>query len=246
MEDTPTVAAPAPPPAAETTLTQRDVDAILALTQDMDAPDAHETRNDYFSREATLRLAPVPNRVVVIGCGGCGSWAALLWAVQGTRTIILVDDDTVDVSNLNRQMLRSNDNGLLKTQSIRSLLESVRRVSVITHDIRFDENATFLEGYDTDDTVVFVCTDNDKSRRLADKVFRTARVIHLSAEGDIAFWAIEHYSDTVISTSLDKPERETYQVVPQWLGPNLLSAIAGVLRVRRPECTLTLNVKDVK
>ncbi len=51
--------------------------------------------------QARLRTA----RVVVIGCGGLGSWAAFAIATLGVGELILVDPDRVDVTNLNRQIL---------------------------------------------------------------------------------------------------------------------------------------------
>jgi bacteriocin biosynthesis cyclodehydratase domain-containing protein len=44
-------------------------------------------------------------RVVVLGCGGLGTWTAWSLACLGIGSLVLVDDDRVDASNLNRQLL---------------------------------------------------------------------------------------------------------------------------------------------
>jgi bacteriocin biosynthesis cyclodehydratase domain-containing protein len=44
-------------------------------------------------------------RVVVLGLGGLGGWAAWALASSGVGTLVLVDGDSVDWSNLNRQIL---------------------------------------------------------------------------------------------------------------------------------------------
>ncbi len=54
---------------------------------------------------ATLQAALGRTRVVVIGIGGLGSWAAASLAAAGVGTIVAVDDDRVELSNLNRQIL---------------------------------------------------------------------------------------------------------------------------------------------
>jgi bacteriocin biosynthesis cyclodehydratase domain-containing protein len=56
--------------------------------------------------------------VLVLGCGGLGTWALAALACSGVGRLVLVDDDAVDVSNLNRQFLYGiHDVGRLKVEA---------------------------------------------------------------------------------------------------------------------------------
>jgi molybdopterin/thiamine biosynthesis adenylyltransferase/rhodanese-related sulfurtransferase len=65
-------------------------------------------------------------RVLCIGAGGLGSPAAFYLAAAGVGTIGIVDMDVVDLSNLQRQILHTNDRiGMPKTESARLTLEAL-------------------------------------------------------------------------------------------------------------------------
>lgn len=91
-------------------------------------------------------------KVLVIGAGGLGSPAALYLAGAGVGTIGLVDSDTVDLSNLHRQILHGvADIGHPKTESGRHALARLNPdIRVIAHQQRLtSENALDLfAGYD--------------------------------------------------------------------------------------------------
>ena len=79
-------------------------------------------------------------RVLVIGAGGLGSPTILYLAAAGVGTIGIVDFDTVDVSNLQRQVIHgTNDIGRAKLDSARdSVAELNPLVHVVDHDLRLD------------------------------------------------------------------------------------------------------------
>lgn len=91
-------------------------------------------------------------RVLIVGAGGLGSPAALYLAAAGVGTIGLADMDTVDLSNLQRQIVHDSHRvGWSKVESARQTLASLNPdVTVVTHPVRVDAlNAVeLMTGYD--------------------------------------------------------------------------------------------------
>ena len=105
-------------------------------------------------------------RVLVVGAGGLGSPALLYLAAAGVGTIGIVDDDTVDASNLQRQVIHGTpDVGRPKTESAAEAVARVNPlVEVFRHDLRLDATNALgmIAGYD----IVLDGTDNFPTRYL--------------------------------------------------------------------------------
>jgi molybdopterin-synthase adenylyltransferase len=87
------------------------------------------------------------SRMLVVGAGGLGAPAILYLAAAGVGTVGIVDDDTVSLSNLQRQVIhRTGDVGEAKTQSAARAVGALNpHVAVETHALRLDPgNATAL------------------------------------------------------------------------------------------------------
>ena len=106
------------------------------------------------------------SKALIIGAGGLGSPAALYLAAAGVGTIGIVDFDTVDATNLQRQVLHNLDRvGMPKPDSARETLNALNPdVKVITHHERLTAvNALdLMTGYD----VVIDGGDNFPTRYL--------------------------------------------------------------------------------
>ena len=91
-------------------------------------------------------------KVLVIGAGGLGSPTLLYLAAAGVGTLGIIDDDDVDLSNLQRQVIHGvADVGRPKTESARDAIAALNPlVEVRLHNVRLDA-ANALElfaGYD--------------------------------------------------------------------------------------------------
>lgn len=103
-------------------------------------------------------------RVLVVGAGGLGSPVLMYLAAAGIGTLGIVDNDVVDLSNLQRQIVHASDRvGTPKTKSAIEGLAAINpEVRVIPHNLRLDAaNARDLvEAYD----VVVDGSDNFATR----------------------------------------------------------------------------------
>lgn len=91
-------------------------------------------------------------KVLVIGAGGLGSPALLYLAAAGVGTLGIVDDDDVDLSNLQRQVIHGvKDVGRPKIESARDAITELNPlVTVNLHHVRLDSSNALdiFAGYD--------------------------------------------------------------------------------------------------
>ena len=80
-------------------------------------------------------------RIGIAGAGGLGSNAALMLARSGIGNLLLVDDDVVDASNLNRQQYWPRHVGRPKVEALAELLLELNpELTVATRRLRLDQH----------------------------------------------------------------------------------------------------------
>ena len=109
-------------------------------------------------------------RVLVIGLGGLGSPVAMYLAASGVGHLVVVDDDKVDLTNLQRQIVHTTDSiGMTKTDSAQRTLRALNpeiEISVINR--RFEADALREEVRQAD--VVVDGSDNFATRYAVNRV----------------------------------------------------------------------------
>lgn len=141
--------------------------------------------------EGQQRLAAA--RVVVVGAGGLGSPVVTYLAAAGVGTIGLVDDDTVDVTNLQRQVIHGTaDLGRPKVDSAADRIADLNpHVRIERHPVRLTAATAreLLTAYD----VVVDATDNFPARYLlSDACVLVGRPLVWGAvarfDGQVSIW----------------------------------------------------------
>lgn len=105
------------------------------------------------------------SRVLVVGLGGLGSPAALWLAGAGVGTLVLADDDSVHISNLQRQILFTTDDiDTPKTNAAERRLEQLNpgvRLETLSQRLTGEALRVAVAGAD----LVLDCTDNMATRQ---------------------------------------------------------------------------------
>lgn len=136
---------------------------------------------DEYGIEAQEKVSAA--KVLVVGAGGLGSPAAYYLAAAGVGHITLVDDDEVDLSNLQRQILHNSERvGVNKAQSGQQTLQALNPL------ITIEPLAQRLSDADLDrlmpqHDVVLDCTDNFATRHAINRAAVRHRVPIVSGAG---------------------------------------------------------------
>lgn len=105
------------------------------------------------------------SRVLCVGAGGLGSPVIEYLAAAGVGTLGIVDDDVVDMSNLQRQVIHAGNIGKIKAESAREFVERLNPdVDVIayTKRLRSDNAREIIREYD----FIVDASDNFETRYL--------------------------------------------------------------------------------
>src|SRR3989440_1507183 len=141
-----------------------DVETPRAVTPEQRTRYSRHLLLPEIGLEGQLKLLDA--KVLLLGAGGLGAPTALYVAAAGVGTLGVVDDDEVDLSNLQRQVIHTNDRiGVAKVDSAEQTINSLNPdVEVVKYKTRLDASniMEIIDGYD----VIVDGADNFPTRYL--------------------------------------------------------------------------------
>src|ERR671913_962908 len=141
-----------------------DVDVPVSLSPEQRERYSRHLLLPEVGLEGQLKLLDA--KVLLLGAGGLGSPTALYLAAAGVGTIGIVDDDVVDLSNLQRQVIHTTDRiGVPKVDSAEESVKAINPdVEVVKYKTRLDASNVMeiIDGYD----VIVDGVDNFPTRYL--------------------------------------------------------------------------------
>jgi molybdopterin/thiamine biosynthesis adenylyltransferase/rhodanese-related sulfurtransferase len=127
-----------------------DVDVPVSLTKEQRERYSRHILVPEIGLEGQLKLLNA--KVLCLGAGGLGSPVALYLAAAGVGTLGIIDNDVVDLSNLQRQILHTTDRiGMPKVDSAEMAINAINSdVKVVKYQQRLDASNIMevIQGYD--------------------------------------------------------------------------------------------------
>lgn len=168
--------------------------------------------------------------VAIVGMGGLGAPCALYLAAAGFGKLILIDDDVVDISNLQRQIIyQTQDVGIAKTVAAKkALLALDDEVEITTHQARLTkDNATSILA---EADIIIDGTDNFETRFLVNSTAFKLNKILISG-------ALGRFDGQVCAFDFRRGNGPCYQCLVPQMPPNaetcaqmgVVGALAGVI-----------------
>ena len=189
-------------------------------------------------------------KIAVIGCGGLGGHLIDLLARLGIGSILAVDGDIFDASNLNRQLL--SQVSLLGTEKARAAADRVRMVNpdvnVRSETVFLDESnaLSLITGCD----VVLDALDNIPSRKILSAACEKANIpyIYGAISGWVAQAAIsmpgDHLMETLYPEEVEIRDKSVLSFTPA-LCASMQAALCVKLLIGRPVETGTIYYFDL-
>ena len=192
---------------------------------------------DADREDRTPRDVEIPEKAIVVGVGGVGSWVALGLAIAGVQELHLIDGDHVEVHNLNRLPVHPRYAGTSKPFAIADIIKSVRPDIVLrTYNRPLSLAMLRWLASTIPDAVLFDCTDTPFVQRIT--THWPGRRVRAGCEG----WQAQA---TQRGPAPWGDQTGGYSV-PTWVAPAMAAAALGIAVACDPNAvdrTLFIDMK---
>ena len=192
---------------------------------------------NYNTLSLTDQRLLVKSKVAIIGAGGLGGHVIQLLARMGIGSLIIVDPDTFDETNLNRQPFATVETlDLQKTHAVKKLLESINpAVAVIPYELKL--TALNFDEILTEADIVVDCLDSISERLILQEAAQKLNIplVHgalAGFEGQMMTIfpgdpGLKSFYATPESTETDEPNPECILGVPA-ITPSLIGSFQAM------------------
>lgn len=169
----------------------------------------HERTIQQFGNEEYSRI--IDHTVCIVGVGGVGGYAVEALARFGIKKLIIVDDDTVEASNINRQLCALHSTvGLKKVDVFKNrILDINPEIEVVALYERFNAESTLLTDYDIDFVIDAIDSLKEKTSLISQCLDLNIKIVSVMGTGN-------------------KVEPESFKILP--LHKTSMDPIARILR----------------
>lgn len=178
---------------------------------------------DLYDRHKTLDLK-IPEEVFIIGCGGTGTWTAVICAMIGVEKIHVFDDDIIENHNRSRLPYPESWIGKKKTEALKLYINNIRpECDVYEYEgIRSEIDLISVNG-----KLVFDCNDNPKVQKWIFNHCKKNNFNYISIGCNANHVSVISDLDTIF---MDE-NKDMYQVTPMYLVPPMVAALYAIWNV---------------
>ncbi len=176
-----------------------------------------------YTRQEQLNLY-TPQSVTVAGCGGIGSWVAILSAMSGVPNLYLFDPDTMEESNRNRLPFCQGSLNKPKVEIVKDYILAIRPEATVVAVPEKLEGIFFGIQLSVSEFIVD-CTDSPRAQYSIYNICKQQGKNYIRAGYDGTRITVTSNVSGWIKTDV---EEETYTVNPSWVVPAVTVAALAV------------------
>jgi molybdopterin/thiamine biosynthesis adenylyltransferase len=194
-----------------------------------------------YTRQQELHL-DTPSSVTVVGCGGIGSWVAILSAMSGISNIYLFDPDELEEHNRNRLPFCQGSLNQKKVEIVKNYIMAIRPEAIVVA-IAEKLEGILLQIQLSVSQYIVDCTDSPKAQFSIYNKCKVNHVSYIRAGYDGTHITVAGSVSGWIKTSV---EEENYQVRPSWVVPAVtVAALAVGKMMKYKDQEVSLDISEI-